>query len=104
MSAVVLSYELRRFFLENIFLFENYFLLLLFIKTEKTMFETHFKAELKRLNLKRYDVCELLNCTMPTLKSRLQNPESFTVGELLILENVNFNLLGIIIINKIVKQ
>ena len=75
-----------------------------FIKTEKTMFETHFKAELKRLNLKRYDVCKLLNCTMPTLKSRLQNPESFTVGELLILENVNFNLLGIIIINKIVKQ
>lgn len=68
------------------------------------MFETHFKAELKRLNLKRYDVCELINCTMPTLKSRLQNPESFTVGELLILENVNFNLLGIIIINKIVKQ
>ena len=75
-----------------------------FIKTEKTMFETHFKAEMKRLKLKRYDVCKLLNCTMPTLKSRLQNPESFTVGELLILENVNFNLLGIIIINKIVKQ
>lgn len=68
------------------------------------MFETHFKAELKRLNLKRYDVCKLLKCTMPTLKSRLQNPESFTVGELLILENVNFNLLEIIIINKIVKQ
>ena len=75
-----------------------------FIKTEKTMFETHFKAELKRLNLKRYDVCELINCTMPTLKSRIKNPESFTVGEILILENVNFNLIGIIIINKIVKQ
>lgn len=68
------------------------------------MFETHFKAELKRLNLKRYDVCELLNCTMPTLKSRLQNPESFTVGEIIILQNSDFNLLGIIIINKIVKQ
>mgnify|MGYP006440671237 CR=1 FL=1 len=104
MSAVVFSYELRRFFFANIFLFENYFLLLPFIKTEKTMFETHFKAELKRLNLKRYDVCELINCTMPTLKSRLQNPESFTIGEILILENVNFNLIGIIIINKIVKQ
>lgn len=68
------------------------------------MFETHFKAELKRLNLKRYDVCELLNCTMPTLKSRLQNPESFTVGEIIILQNSDFNLLGIIIFNKIVKQ
>lgn len=90
------------FFFANIFLFENYFLLLPFIKTEKTMFEIHFKAELKRLNLKRYDVCKLLDCTMPTLKSRLQNPESFTVGEILILENVNFNLLSIIIINKII--
>ena len=68
------------------------------------MFETHFKAELKRLNLKRYDVCDLLNCTMPTLKSRLQNPESFTVGEIIILQNSDFNLLGIIIFNKIVKQ
>ena len=104
MSAVVFSYELRRFFFANIFLFKNYFLILPFIKTEKTMFETHFKAELKRLNLKRYDVCELLNCTMPTLKSRLQNPESFTVGEIIILQNSDFNLLGIIIINKIVKQ
>jgi hypothetical protein len=68
------------------------------------MFETHFKAELKRLNLKRYDVCELLNCTMPTLKSRIKNPESFTVGEIIILQNSDFNLLGIIIFNKIVKQ
>ena len=68
------------------------------------MFETHFKAELKRLNLKRYDVCELLNCTMPTLKSRIQNPDSFTVGEIIILQNSDFNLLGIIIFNKIVKE
>ena len=56
------------------------------------MFESHFKAEMKRLNLKRYDVCELLNCTMPTLKSRLQNPESFTIGEIIILQNADFNL------------
>ena len=56
------------------------------------MFETQFKAEMKRLNLKRYDVCELLQCTMPTLKSRLQNPESFTIGEVIILQSVDFNL------------
>lgn len=55
------------------------------------MFESHFKGEMKRLNLKRYDVCELLNCTMPTLKSRLQNPESFTIGEIIILQNSDFN-------------
>jgi hypothetical protein len=56
------------------------------------MFETQFKAEMKRLNLKRYDVCELLQCTMPTLKSRLQNPESFTIGEVIILQSADFNL------------
>jgi len=59
---------------------------------KKTMFETQFKAEMKRLNLKRYDVCELLQCTMPTLKSRLQNPESFTIGEVIILQSADFNL------------
>lgn len=50
---------------------------------------------MKRLNLKRYDVCELLQCTMPTLKSRLQNPESFTIGEVIILKNAEFDLTGI---------
>lgn len=55
------------------------------------MFESNFKGEMKRLNLKRYDVCHLLNCTMPTLKSRLQNPESFTIGEIIILQNSDFN-------------
>lgn len=59
------------------------------------MFESHFKAEMKRLNLKRYDVCELLNCTMPTLKSRLQNPETFTIGEVIILKTAEFDLTGI---------
>ncbi len=59
------------------------------------MFETHFKAEMKRLKLKRYDVCKLLNCTMPTLKSRLQNPESFTIGEVIILKTSQFDLTGI---------
>ncbi|QDP54294.1 MAG: hypothetical protein Unbinned5434contig1000_41 [Prokaryotic dsDNA virus sp.] len=56
------------------------------------MFENHFKAEMKRLNLKRYDVCFLLDCTMPTLKSRLKNPETFTIGEVMILQNSDFNL------------
>ncbi len=59
------------------------------------MFESHFKGEMKRLNLKRYDVCELLQCTMPTLKSRLQNPESFTIGEVIILKTAEFDLTGI---------
>jgi len=56
------------------------------------MFEQHFKTEMKRLNLKRYDVCSLLSCTMPTLKSRLKNPETFTIGEVLLLQENKFIL------------
>lgn len=59
------------------------------------MFETHFQGEMKRLNLKRYDVCDLLNCTMPTLKSRLKNPDTFTIGEIIILKKAEFDLSGI---------
>ena len=54
------------------------------------MFENKLKAQLKRLNLKRYDVCEMLKCTMPTLKSRLQNPDSFTIAEVTILSVAGF--------------
>ena len=56
------------------------------------MFEQLFKAEMKRLNLRRYDVCRILDCTMPTLKGRLQNPENFTLGEIMILQENDFKL------------
>lgn len=59
------------------------------------MFETKFKIEMKRLNLKRYDVCDLLNCTMPTLKSRLQDPKTFTIKEVIILKKSGFDLSSI---------
>tara|TARA_R100000951_G_scaffold43080_1_gene36240 strand:- start:5821 stop:6012 length:192 start_codon:yes stop_codon:yes gene_type:complete len=56
------------------------------------MFEQKFKIEMKRLNLKRYNVCQLLSCTMPTLKSRILNPETFTIAEVNILKKNNFEL------------
>lgn len=56
------------------------------------MFEQIFKVEMKRLNLRRYEVCKILNCTMPTLKSRLQNPKNFTIGEMIILQENDFKL------------
>ena len=59
------------------------------------MFEQKFKNEMKRLNLKRYNVCTLLNCTMPTLKSRLTNPMTFTIAEIIVLQENNFLLSGI---------
>ena len=60
------------------------------------MFENNFKAEMKRLNLKRYDVCKILDCTMPTLKSRLTNPETFTISEVLILKHYKFEIRSLI--------
>lgn len=56
------------------------------------MFENTFKGEMKRLGLKRYDVCNILSCTMPTLKSRLQNPANFTIHEVSILLDRGFNM------------
>tara|TARA_R100000149_G_scaffold62268_1_gene32239 strand:- start:130 stop:531 length:402 start_codon:yes stop_codon:yes gene_type:complete len=57
------------------------------------IFELHFKRELKRLNLKRFDVCKILDCTMPTLKSRVENPGSITIGEMNKLVNSGFDRL-----------
>jgi len=56
------------------------------------MFETYFKTEMKRLRLKRYDVCGLIKCTMPTLKNRIENPKTFTIEEIMILQTNGFNL------------
>tara|TARA_R100000935_G_C2839097_1_gene169976 strand:- start:1023 stop:1220 length:198 start_codon:yes stop_codon:yes gene_type:complete len=59
------------------------------------MFEQKFKEEMKRLNLRRYEVCKLLSCTMPTLKSRLKNPMTFTISEIILLQNNDFIISGI---------
>jgi|TARA_R110002020_G_scaffold152238_1_gene329985 hypothetical protein len=56
------------------------------------IFELHFRNELKRLNFKRYHVCTILGCTMPTLKTRIENPGSFTVDEVKKLENSGFDV------------
>lgn len=60
------------------------------------IFELHFRNELKRLKFKRYHVCEILNCTMPTLKTKIENPERLTVGDITKLNNSGFELNRII--------
>jgi len=49
---------------------------------EEIYFKYYFEKDLKKLGLKRYTVCEMLDCTMPTLSSRLSNPGTFTVKEI----------------------
>jgi len=59
-------------------------------------FELHFRNELKRLKFKRYHVCEILACTMPTLKTKIENPGRFTVDDITKLNNSGFELNRII--------
>ena len=56
------------------------------------IFELHFRKELKRLKLKRYHICGILGCTMPTLKNRIENPGRFTVAEIKKLTDYGFDL------------
>lgn len=61
------------------------------MEEKQTVFELYFRSELKRLGLKRYAVCEILKCTAPTLKTRVENPGQFTHDEIQKLKNVGFN-------------
>ena len=62
-----------------------------------TEFEIQFIEDLKRLDLKRYQVCEQLGVSAPTLKARLKNPASLSLKEVQGLKNMGFNLQTILI-------
>jgi hypothetical protein len=55
-------------------------------------FEFEFVNDLRRLSLYRVDVCKHLGITMPTLKSRLKEPDTLTVREVVKLKQLNFTL------------
>ena len=68
------------------------------------MVKTAFINDLKRLRYKRYDVCSMLQCTMPTLKSRINNPETFTINEIVVLKDNGFYSLCEKLINIIYNE
>tara|TARA_R110002050_G_scaffold300479_1_gene470095 strand:+ start:2381 stop:2593 length:213 start_codon:yes stop_codon:yes gene_type:complete len=55
-------------------------------------FEIEFIDDLRRLGLKKKDVAEKLEMTMPTLNSKIQNPDTLTVKDLSNLKQLEFNL------------
>lgn len=55
-------------------------------------FELEFINDLKRLKLKRKDVANSLGITMPTLKSKLTDPNRLTVADISALKNLKFSL------------
>ncbi len=54
-------------------------------------FEIEFIDDLRRLGLKKKDVAEKLEMTMPTLNSKIQNPDTLTVKDLSNLKELEFN-------------
>jgi hypothetical protein len=55
-------------------------------------FEIYFRKELKRLGFKMSRVCDILQCTPPTLKSRINNPGQFTIQEIQKLQAAGFEM------------
>lgn len=53
-------------------------------------FEFEFINESKRLNLKRLEVAGKMDVTMPTLKSKLNNPSKLTFGDAKALVTMGF--------------
>jgi|TARA_R100001460_G_scaffold42551_3_gene78692 hypothetical protein len=55
-------------------------------------FEIEFIDDLRRLGLKKKDVAEKLEMTMPTLNSKIQNPDTLTIKDLSNLKELEFKL------------
>ena len=55
-------------------------------------FEVEFIDDLKRLGFTRQRISEKLGITITTLKTKLRNPDSFSVGQVKQLRSTGFNL------------
>lgn len=55
-------------------------------------FEVEFIDDLKRLGFTRQRISETLGITITTLKTKLRNPDSFSVGQIKQLRSTGFNL------------
>lgn len=55
-------------------------------------FEVEFIDDLKRLGFTRQRISETLGITITTLKTKLRNPNSFSVGQIKQLRSTGFNL------------
>ena len=62
-------------------------------------FEINFRSECKRLRYKKYQLCEILKITMPTLKTKIENPDKFTWREIRALEDLGFDMIDNLILN-----
>jgi len=57
-------------------------------------FEINFRNECKRLRYKKYQLCDIIKITMPTLKTKIENPDKFTWREIRGLESLGFDMVN----------
>ena len=57
-----------------------------------TEFEIEFIDNIRRLGLKKKDVADKLEMTMPTLNSKIKNPQTLNLKDIENLKELNFNL------------
>jgi len=55
-------------------------------------FEIEFETERRRLNLKKMDIADKLGITLPTLQSKILEPDRLTLKDIGNLKQLNFNL------------
>ena len=58
------------------------------------IFEILFRNDLKKLRYKKYQVCKILGITMPTLKTKIENPDKFLWREIALLDEHGFNIIN----------
>lgn len=55
-------------------------------------FEVEFETERRRLNLKKMEIADKLGITLPTLQSKILEPNRLTLKDIGNLKELNFNL------------
>jgi len=55
-------------------------------------FEFEFVNDLKSMGMTRQDVADKLGMTMPTLRSKINDPDRFTIADIRKLKQLNFKL------------
>lgn len=55
-------------------------------------FEVEFETERRRLNLKKMEIADKLGITLPTLQSKILEPNRLTLKDIGNLKQLNFNL------------
>jgi plasmid maintenance system antidote protein VapI len=66
------------------------------MSNEVSEFEAEFIVSMHRLQMSKKQVAEKLKCTYPTLNSKIKDYRRITIGDLLVLRKMGFDLPALI--------